>query len=170
MAKRLRTIPELQKELAATEKALTRASAERKKVAAMLDSLDSEIAALSGGAAPARATRKKAKKARKKVARKKVVRKKAAGKKVARKKVVRRKAAAKKTVGRAGPGGGPSLVVFIRDLLSGAKDGMRAKDIATGVTKSGYKTKSKDFYGIVAAALRDPKNFKRLARGVYTLA
>ena len=47
---------------------------------------------------------------------------------------------------------------------------MRAKEIVPAVRKAGYETFSKDFYGIVATALRDKKTFKRVSRGVYTLA
>ena len=66
--------------------------------------------------------------------------------------------------------GGKPLVSYLRDVLAKAPKGMRARDIAKAVVKAGYPTTSKSFYSIVAATLRDKKNFKRLARGVYTLA
>ena len=46
---------------------------------------------------------------------------------------------------------------------------MRAKDIAQAVVKAGYRSTSRNFYPIVAAALRDKKLFRRVRRGVYTL-
>jgi len=47
---------------------------------------------------------------------------------------------------------------------------MRVKEVVPAVKKAGYKTRSKDFYGIVATALREDKRFKRLGRGVYAVA
>lgn len=65
---------------------------------------------------------------------------------------------------------GKPLVKYLRAALARAKGGLRAKDVMKAVVKAGYPTCSKDFYGIVAAALRDTSTFKRLKRGVYTLA
>jgi hypothetical protein len=65
---------------------------------------------------------------------------------------------------------GKPLVKYLRAALARAKGGMRAKDVMKAVVKAGYPTCSKDFYGIVAAALRDKGHFKRLKRGIYTLA
>jgi len=65
---------------------------------------------------------------------------------------------------------GKPLVKYIEDVLGKAGHSMRAKDVASAVTKAGYPSQAKDFYGIVAATLRDKKHFKRLRRGVYTLA
>jgi hypothetical protein len=65
---------------------------------------------------------------------------------------------------------GKPLVKYIRAALARAKGGMRAKDVMRAVVKAGYPTCSKDFYGIVAAALRDTSQFKRLKRGIYTVA
>lgn len=64
---------------------------------------------------------------------------------------------------------GKPLIEYVRAVLAKAPQGMRAKDVASAVTKAGYRSFSKDFYGIVATTLRD-KRFKRLHRGVYTLA
>jgi septal ring factor EnvC (AmiA/AmiB activator) len=64
---------------------------------------------------------------------------------------------------------GKPLVAYIEEVLAGHPKGMRAKDVAAAVAKAGYKSRSKDFYNIVAATLRD-KRFKRLSRGVYALA
>jgi hypothetical protein len=65
---------------------------------------------------------------------------------------------------------GRPLPEFIKDVLAKNPEGMRAKDVAQAVTRAGYKSHSKDFYGIVAATLRDTRNFKRVSRGVYRLA
>ena len=56
----------------------------------------------------------------------------------------------------------------IAGVLGAKKGGMRIKEVVAAVKKAGYKTKSKDFRGIVSATLRTPK-FKRIKRGVYTL-
>ena len=47
---------------------------------------------------------------------------------------------------------------------------MRVKEVVQAVLDGGYPTHSKDFYGICATALRDTKNFQKVARGVYKLA
>ena len=47
---------------------------------------------------------------------------------------------------------------------------MMAKDVTAAVLKAGYPTKSKDFYGIVAATLREDPSFTKVRRGVYRLA
>jgi hypothetical protein len=141
------SIQELRRQLAARKAQLTKALAERKKLAARLAALDRDIAAL-GGKAPSRRGRKgpKAKpKAR-------------AGKK-------KGKAAAKKTVRKRATG--RPLVEYIVDVLANAKDGMRIKNVMAAVKKAGYKSLSKDFYGIVAATLRDDKRFAKVSRGVY---
>jgi hypothetical protein len=62
-----------------------------------------------------------------------------------------------------------SLPAYIVQVLSKAAKPMRAKHVMEAVSKAGYKTKSKDFYGIVATALRDTARFKKVARGVYTM-
>jgi len=61
-----------------------------------------------------------------------------------------------------------NLIEYIRDALSQAADGMRVKDIMAAVQKAGYESSSKDFYGLVAAAVRDG-SFERVKRGVYKL-
>jgi len=63
---------------------------------------------------------------------------------------------------------GKSLVQYIRGVLGRARGGMRVKDIVVAVQKAGYKSAAKDFYGLVAAAVRGDK-FKKLGRGIYTL-
>lgn len=65
---------------------------------------------------------------------------------------------------------GKPLANYVAAVLGKVKKGMRAKDVMKAVLKAGYPTYSKGFYGIVAAALRDTSKFKRLGRGIYTLA
>ena len=62
---------------------------------------------------------------------------------------------------------GKSLVQCIRDVLGGSKAGMRVKDIVPAVEKAGYKSAAKDFYNLVAAAVRGDE-FTKLGRGIYT--
>ncbi len=61
-----------------------------------------------------------------------------------------------------------SLVQCIRDVLGGSKGGMRVKDIVPAVEKAGYKSAAKDFYNLVAAAVRGDE-FTKLSRGIYTV-
>jgi hypothetical protein len=63
-----------------------------------------------------------------------------------------------------------SLTSWILNVLAKEPKGMRAKDIAAAVVKAGYKTKSKNFYSIVAATLAKAPSVKRAGRGVYKLA
>lgn len=63
---------------------------------------------------------------------------------------------------------GKSLVQCIRDVLGGSKGGMRVKDIVPAVEKAGYKSAAKDFYNLVAAAVRGDE-FTKLGRGIYTV-
>ena len=60
------------------------------------------------------------------------------------------------------------LIEYIGEVLVTAKGAMRVKDIVAAVQKAGYKTHSKDFYGIVATAVREG-GFKKIERGVYEL-
>lgn len=59
-----------------------------------------------------------------------------------------------------------SLAQSIRDVLGKSKGGMRIKDIVVAVQEAGYKTEAKDFYNLVAAAVRGDE-FKKLGRGIY---
>ena len=150
MPVRKTTIIQLRRELRTKELRLEKLEGRRKKIAAGLAAIDREIAMLSG---PARQPR-----------RKKVGKKKAAAK---AKKAGRPKAAQKKkTRGKRGA----SLVEYVREVLAGVSEGMRVREVTAAVKKAGYKSKSKDFYGIVATTLRDKRNFKRLNRGTYKLA
>lgn len=64
---------------------------------------------------------------------------------------------------------GKALVEYLKKVLAQARNGMRVMDIHKAVAKTGYRSSSKDFYGIVATALREGKDFQRLGRGVYKL-
>jgi hypothetical protein len=64
---------------------------------------------------------------------------------------------------------GKALPDYIRDVLAKSKKGMRVKEIEAAVRKAGYRTKSKDFYGAVAAAVREGRDFQKVSRGVYKL-
>jgi len=135
------TIKELRRQLAAQEGKLTKILSRRALLLAKLQAIDGEIAAL-GGEIPA-AKRGKPRKAAGKATKPKGTRRRASGK---------------------------PLADYIVKVLTGAEAGLRVKDIAPAVIKGGYKTKSKGFYGLVAAAVRDDSRFKRLRRGVYALA
>ena len=54
-------------------------------------------------------------------------------------------------------------------MLKGSPKGMRVKEVMNAATKAGYVSRSKDFYGIVATALREGPQFKKISRGVYAL-
>jgi len=153
MPGRTRTITELKKELKIKQRRLSKLRLQRRKLAAGLVAIDKHIDSLAGetanrGRKPKRARRKKARK----VAR--------------RKKVAGKTRKAKRPRKRAT---GTPLMTYLVKVLGQTKKGLRIKDIASAVAKAGYKSRSKDFYAIVATALRD-KKFKRVSRGVYTLA
>ncbi len=61
------------------------------------------------------------------------------------------------------------LVDYVEAVLAKSKNGMRIAEIMEAVEVVGYKTSARDFYAIVAAALRG-KQFKKVSRGVYTLS
>ena len=157
MPPRKLTIAELRRRLATQEKRLGKLTKERKRVVRRLKAVDDEIAAMGGPvAASAPKRRKKARKAVKKAAKK--GRKKAAKRgrpAVAKKKIARKRAA------------GKALIDYLKLVLAKTKTGLRIRDAAKAVVGEGYKTVSKDFYSIVAATLRDTKNFKRVRRGIY---
>ncbi len=71
--------------------------------------------------------------------------------------------------GRRGRGGDKPLVEYIKDVLAQHPEGMRIKEIEQAVKKTGYKSASKDFYGIIATAVRDENHFEKVSRGVYKL-
>lgn len=136
---KFKTLADLKKEVQAKEMALKKLQARRGKVLVRLAAIDKKIAIITGEGGR---------------------RGKAAAVKVA--------AAPKGKRGRRrGRATGKPLAEYIQAVLAKSAEGMRAKDIAEAVRTEGYKTFSKDFYGIVATALRDQKKFKKLSRGVY---
>jgi len=62
---------------------------------------------------------------------------------------------------------GKPLIDYIISVLKAAPKGMRVKKVVGAVTRAGYRSTSKDFYGIVATALREGPQFKKMSRGVY---
>jgi chromosome segregation ATPase len=139
MAKTL-TIAQLQDQLEMKTRELDKLKDKREKVAAQLADIDREIQKMTGESAVA-ATRRSAP---------------AGGSRKTAKRPRRRR-------------GQGALVDYIRQVLSENPKGMRAVEIAQAVKDAGYESRSKDFYTIVAAALRDESQFQRVRRGVYKL-
>ena len=142
MAPRVKSIEDLRRELRTREAQIGRLESRRQKLLKRLHRVDREIAAMGGSALPSGNGRRRGRKAKAPVGR----------------------------PGRRRRATGKPLVEYLKEVLAKHPDGMRAKDIMPAVKKAGYKTHSKDFYGIVAATLRDGDNFKRVSRGVYKLA
>ena len=134
------SISELRRELNAKKKAVAKLRSRRAKVARKLAVLDRDIGALVGTGRAAATTKGNG---RRKAARPKARRKRASGK---------------------------PLAAYIQRVLARAPAGVRVKDIMAAVKKAGYKTVSKDFYGIVAKTLLDHDQFLRVKRGIYKLA
>ena len=141
MSPKFRSIEDLRRELRKREAELGKLVARRGKVVAKLEGLDRKIALLGGEAL---GTVVKIHKGR-------------AGKLPTVAKKTGRKRSDK------------PLLEYVKQVLAGVDDGMRVKDVMKAVTKAGYKSISKDFYTIVASALRDAKVFENLRRGVYKL-
>ena len=137
-----KTIAELKRELQAKQKQLKALATRRTSLAAALAAVDKKIASLSGAATP---------------------RKPAAGRKAKKPKRAAGPKRRRRTTGK-------PLAAYVQGVLAKAKEPMRVKDVAAAVRKAGYKSASKDFYGIVATTLRDKKKFSRAARGLYKLA
>ena len=142
MAPRVKSIEDLRRELQARENQLGKLEARRQKLLKRLGRVDREIAAAGGEARTGNGRR----------------RGRPPGKPGKPGRPGRRRRAT-----------GTPLPQYIQQVLAKCSEGMRAKDIAAAVTKAGYKSHSKDFYGIVAATLRDESAFKRVSRGVYKL-
>jgi hypothetical protein len=73
-----------------------------------------------------------------------------------------------------GGGGGrvrnpASLVATMENILKGASKPMPVGDIAEAVLKTGYKTTSANFRGIVNQTLIKEKQFSSAGRGLYQL-
>lgn len=138
MPPRGKTIAGLRRELQAKKAQLAKLRSSRAKVARQLARLDRQIALLLGAERKRRVRRKK--------------------------KAARR---AKKRTKRGRRAAGKPLVAYISKVLAGSEQGMRVTEIRKAVTKAGYRSASKNFYSIVAAALRDKSKFKRVGRGLY---
>lgn len=63
---------------------------------------------------------------------------------------------------------GKTLSQQLVELLSASKSGMRISELVKAVKQAGYKSAAKDFYSVVAMALRD-KKFQKVDRGVYKI-
>ena len=139
MPTRVLTINALRRELRKSERVLAKLQLKRSAALRRLQKIDSQILAI-GGRAFAGAKTVAAKSAR------------TGGFRRARKRAT-----------------GKPLAAYIKDVLKGVPNGMRVKDIMTAVQKAGYRSTSRDFYGIVSATVRDAK-LKRVGRGIYKLA
>ena len=147
MPPKMRTIQELRRELHRKELELAKVLARREKAMRRVAAIDAVIVALGGeipGAELKRRGRKPGQPAPTPVA---------DGRKIRRPR------------GRAK---GRPLVEYMVEVLKGS-DGMRIRDLMAAVQQAGYRSSSKDFYNIVAAAIRG-EQFKKIGRGVYKLA
>jgi len=133
------TIAELKKELAVRERRVAGLVAQRDKLAGQLAAVDRDITAL-GGEVPKAGRRP--------------------GRKAPR--------GASRRPARKLPKNPKPLIEYVKDVLAKSKLGMRVKEAEAAVRAAGYQTFSKDFYGVVATALRDGP-FDRVRRGVYKL-
>ena len=141
----VKTIEDLRREIELKEKLVRKLQVRREKIAARLEKIDRKIAQLTGSAAPARRGRRPA--------------------------GVAAPAAAPAPKGKRSRGlREASLPAYIVKVLQANGKPMRALDVQKAVVAAGYPTKAKDFYGMVATALRNPKHFKKIRRGVYKLA
>lgn len=62
-----------------------------------------------------------------------------------------------------------SLQDAVASVLKGKSKGMRLKDIQVALEQSGYKTKAKNLYPLIAQAVRGSQ-FKTVERGVYVVS
>ena len=143
MPPRKRTIQQLRTELQSKQRQLAALRAKRGKLAAQLAAVDRQIAGLAG-----EGTRRRRKAGRK------------PGRPKAAKAVKKARRAGKRATGK-------PLAEFLQAVLKAAKGPMRIKDAMRAVTKAGYRSGSKDFYGIVATAIRDKAKFEKVGRGLY---
>ena len=140
-----KTIEELKKELGVRERQLATLVKRRNALLKRLAVVDREISRLTGETTSAGKTSKKKKSAKRA--------------KSARKAKSTRKRRARKT-----------LAEVMVKVLTKSEEPMRVKDIAAAARKAGYRSASKDFYGIVAMTIRDESRFQRVGRGLYKLA
>jgi hypothetical protein len=134
------SIRELRRRLEAQERAVASLMLKRGKLAGQLAKIDKQIAAASG---PAEATPTTP--------------------------ALGRSSAAAPAPRPRGRVVGKPLVDCLVSALKAAPKGRRVKEVVAAVTKAGYRSASKDFYGIVATALREGKPFRKISRGVYAL-
>ena len=134
------SIQELRRRLAAQERQVARLTKKREKLSKELAKIDKAITAAGGPLSPTPDPKARAKKTAVPTGRK----------------------------GRKRSSGKP-LINYILGILKGSPKGKRVKDVTNAVTRAGYVSKSKDFYGIVATALREGPQFKKISHGVYAL-
>jgi len=170
MSEQTISIAALKKQLAEQKELLASLESQRASLLTQLAAVEKQIAKVSGKSKPGRKPGKKpGRKPGRKQAAKKVVEK--AVKKIVKKAVKKivKKAKASKPRGRRAKGSdGGTLTTHVAKALDGSK-GMRVKEILSAVEAGGYKSSSKDFYNIIAAALRNKKVFAKVKRGVYKL-
>jgi hypothetical protein len=138
---RTRSIQDLRNELQKKERQLDKLLKQREKIVGQLDDIDAQIQKLGGEGLATPGRRGSMASMR------------------GRKRGVR----ARRATGR-------PLGEYVKQVLAESKEPMRVKDIVVAVQDAGYRSSSKDFYGIVAAALRETEGVKRVGRGQYTLA
>lgn len=85
-------------------------------------------------------------------------------------KAAKAKPSGKKRAGGGRRPAGEDLATYIANALGASKSPMGISDIAAAVKKAGYNTGSAQFKGIVAMRLSTNKRFKRVERGLYTVA
>jgi len=136
----VKSISDLRAELDAKERQLGKLRSRRAVVARELDKIDRQIGVLEGKGGRVKAAPKRAKAVPKRA----------------------RRAKQRAT--------GKPLTAYITDALKSAKGGVSVTNVVEAVQKAGYKSYSKDFYAIVAKTLLTDDRFKRIKRGVYTLA
>ncbi len=139
---------------AAEEKAFAALVQQREALAAQLDELAAQLAQLQGAAAPEATP----------VGRPKGAKKPGPVPKRAKK-------AAKKARGRPrGKRQGMTLRDAVTKIMSAAGKPVRAPQVASQLKALGYKTTSKDPVNMVSALLAQTKEFRRVRKGLYTLA
>lgn len=147
MPPKMRTIQELRRELELKERKLAKVLARREKAMRRVAAIDAVIVAL-GGEIPGTEVKRRGRKPG-------------------------RPASVPVTDGRKirrarGRAKGRPLIQYMLEVLKDS-EGMRIRDLMAAVQKAGYRSSSKDFYNIVAAAIRGDQ-FRKIGRGVYKLA
>ena len=156
MAKARKTVSELGKLLADTEKAIDVIRARRKALAEDVTALSAEIAQMRGEtvAAPFQAAAVPAKPARKRAAKKRIRR------------VAKAPKAAKKSGRKTrGPGTREAMI----EILRASETPLRVAQIVERLAASGCKTRSVNPKNMVGAMLTQSADFERVERGLYTV-